>query len=133
MKIIRILILEDDIETVYKLAGCLSDIQREHEDLDLALTTLSDYFQVERYLNKEDKNTFDVILLDRDCFSGGSFHVLDFEKYPLEKIIAISSTPPYNAELKQRGVKRIVHKDYENLDRFVVEVKQHIEELLGIM
>lgn len=130
MKILRILILEDDLETVYKLVECLNSLQNTL-NLDIGTTVLSDYYQVEDYLNKAEKNVFDVVLLDRDCFSGGSFHVLDFSKYPIEKIIGISSTPPYNEELKEKGVSRIVHKDYQNLDRFIEEVKPHIEDLMA--
>jgi len=131
MKILRILILEDDLETVYKLVECLNSLQKTL-NLDIGTTVLSDYYQVNDYLNKAEKNVFDVILLDRDCFSGGSFHVLDFSKYPIEKIIGISSTPPYNAELKEKGVSRLVHKDYQNLNRFIEEVRGNIKDLLQL-
>lgn len=130
----RVLILEDDLETLQKLLGMLKnlEVKNESDGLAIAPTILSEYTQVEDYLNKAEKNIFDAILLDRDCKSAGSFHVLDFNKYPLDRIIGISSTPPYNEELGKMGVKKLVHKDYLNLDAFVDEVRKFIEELLDL-
>lgn len=130
IKTIRVLILEDDIETLSKLLQCLYLLQKRYEDIDIALTVLAEHTQVEAYLNKAEKNIFDIILLDRDCKAGGSFHVLDFNKYPVEKVIGISSVPPYNEQLQQLGVKRIVHKDYKELDVFIHEVEEHLIELI---
>lgn len=130
MNTLKVLILEDDLETLSKLLSLLDLIEKEQKGLDIAPTILSEYTQVEEYLNKVDTNKFDIILLDRDCKAGGSFHVLDLTKYPVDKIIGISSTPPYNEELRFKGVMRIVHKDYQNLDKFIEEVKKNIEELI---
>lgn len=130
MKTIHALICEDDLETLSRLLGCLNTLETEHEGYDIAPTVISEYTQVEDYLNKAEKNIFSLILLDRDCKAGGSFHCLDFNIYPVDRIIGISSTPPYNEELKQKGVKRIVHKDYQNLDKFIKEVKAQIEDLV---
>ncbi|OIP58155.1 MAG: hypothetical protein COX79_01800 [Candidatus Levybacteria bacterium CG_4_10_14_0_2_um_filter_36_16] len=131
LKDIRILLLEDDVETLSLLLQCLYKLQKHFEDrLSIAITVLSEYTQVEEYLNKVSRNVFDIILLDRDCFASGSFHVLDFNKYPPNKIIGISSIPPYNQELEAKGVKRIVWKDYQNLHAFVEQVKGHLEEML---
>lgn len=69
---------------------------------------------------------FDVILLDRDCKLGGSFHVLDIERFGPEKVIAISSVPEFNEQLKQRGVKKAILKDYQNLDKFADDVVKEI-------
>ncbi|KKQ79741.1 MAG: Lon protease [Candidatus Daviesbacteria bacterium GW2011_GWA1_38_7] len=41
---------------------------------------LSEYTQVEDYINKSKEFKFDIVLLDRDCKAGGSFHVLDIDK-----------------------------------------------------
>lgn len=102
MPTIRILILEDDILT---LATLLQKIHLLEEELlennppkDIAITILSEYTQVEEYLNKTNHIKFDVILLDRDCKACGSFHCLDFEKYGKDKIISISTTPQWNKE-----------------------------------
>lgn len=131
MKLVRILILEDDLETLSKLLQSLTALQKRFENLDLALTILAEYTQVAEYLNKADENIFDIILLDRDCKACGSFHCLDFSKYPVEKIIGISSVPPYNEELKQQGVTKIVHKDYQALDKFINEVEVNLTELIS--
>lgn len=130
IKTIRVLILEDDIETLSKLLQCLYLLQKRIVGIDIALTILSEHTQVETYLNKAEKNIFDIILLDRDCKAGGSFHVLDFDKYPVERVVGISSVPPYNEQLKQLGVERIVQKDYKELDVFIHEVEGHLMELL---
>jgi len=130
MKTIRILILEDDLETLAGLLQCLNSLEIEHEGQDIAPTVISEYTMVEQLLNRVEKNVFSAILLDRDCKAGGNFHCLDFNIYPVDRIIGISSTPPYNEELKQKGVKRLVHKDYQNLDKFIKEVKAQIEDLV---
>jgi len=134
MNTIRILILEDDLETVSILIEKLNKLQDELEGKDPAstfsVTVLAEYTQVEEYINNK-KNIYDIVLLDRDCKAGGSFHVLDIETIGVDKIISISSTPPYNEETKQRGVKRIVHKDFQNLDQFSNKVISEIEEMIG--
>ena len=60
-----------------------------------------------------------------------SFHVLNIESIGADKIISISSIPQYNEEAKQRGVKRVVWKDYQNLDKFSDEVIDELRELLN--
>lgn len=130
VKDIHVLVLEDDLETLSKLLQCLYELQNSHDNINIAVTTFSEYEPVEKYINQLDRNVFEIIILDRDTFEGGSFHVLDFNKYEPEKVIGISSIPPYNEELKAKGVKRLVHKDYQNLDTFIEKVKGHLEEML---
>ena len=134
MKTIRILILEDDILT---LATLLKKIHLLEEELcysqnsrDIAVTVLSEYMQVEEYLNKTDHIQFDVILLDRDCKACGSFHCLDLDKYGRDKIISISSTPQWNKEAMERGIKRAVHKDYFQIDKSVDRIIEEIKLIL---
>lgn len=105
-------------------------LQKRYQEKDFAVSVLAEYTQVEDYLNTADKNIFDIILLDRDCHACGSFHCLDFSKYPVEKIIAISSVPSYNEEVKKLGVSRVVHKDFQNMEVFIHGVIQHIEEMV---
>jgi hypothetical protein len=122
MRTIRILILEDDLLT---LATLLKKIHLLEEELlkanppeDIAITILAEYTQVEEYLNKTEHINFDVILLDRDCKTCGSFHCLDFEKYGKNKIISISATPQWNKEAVERGIKRVVYKDHSQIEKF---------------
>lgn len=136
METIRILILEDDLETLSKL---LEKLHRLEESLsnspnprDIAVTIFSEYTQVESYLNTTSTTTtFDVILLDRDCKLGGSFHALDINKSGVDKIISISSIPEYNEEARKMGITRIVHKDYTKLDSFADGVIEAIRNLIG--
>ena len=136
MKTIRILILEDDLETLSLLLKKLHLLEekllKNDSPNDFSVVTLSEYTQVEELINKSDNLDFDVILLDRDCKAGGSFHILDIERFGADKIISISSIPEYNEEAKARGIKRIVHKNFENLEAFSDKVIGEIEDLANI-
>lgn len=129
MKTIRVLLLEDDLKALGKLMGGLQRLE-DTKRVEIAVTVLSEYTQVEEYANKTESMTWDIVLLDRDCKAGGSFHTLDMAKIGKQKVIGISSMPDYNEQIRQLGVTRIVHKDYRQLDIFVNGVMQQIEELL---
>lgn len=135
MKTIRLLILEDDLETLSIILKKLSSLEKEFEESsspkDFSVVTLSEYTQVEEYINKNEEFKFDVVLLDRDCKLGGSFHVLNLEAIGADKIISISSIPQYNEDAARRGVKRVVWKDYRNLDNFSDKVIDEIKNLTG--
>ncbi len=130
-KTIRILILEDDLETLARLFKGLAQLEDRYADKGLSISTivLSEYQDVEGLINKSSMD-FDVILLDRDCKIGGSFHILDIDKFGADKIISISSVPQYNEETKLRGVTKIVHKDYSDLDKFADEVIRQIDTMV---
>ncbi|MBU2035994.1 hypothetical protein KKC36_00900, partial [Patescibacteria group bacterium] len=70
MKNIRILILEDDLETVEKIYSLLRQIEEEKE-VAFEVTVIPDYIQTEEFINKNPQIKFDILLLDRDCFLGG--------------------------------------------------------------
>lgn len=134
MKLKRILILEDDLETVSvlldKLAKLENELMKSDNKIEFPVTVLSEYTDVELLINNLDQKKYDIILLDRDCKIAGSFHVLDIEKFGVDKVISISSTPPYNEDAKMRGVTRVVHKDYSNLNVFADSVMEHLKELI---
>jgi hypothetical protein len=133
MKTIRILILEDDLATLAILLDKLNRLEDEFTDknVDIAITILAEYTQVEEYINQDSrKTTFDIILLDRDCKACGSFHVLDLEKIDKDKIISISSIPEYNQQAKEKGISKIVHKDLNNLETLSKKVTENIKRLL---
>ncbi len=132
MKMHRILILEDDLETLATLLKHFTLLEKriQNEGRDIAITVLSEYWQVEEHINPSTTEKFDVILLDRDCKAGGSFHALDLNKYKDSEIIGISSIPEYNDQLRAKGIQKIVFKDYKNLDDFAFEVIGLIEEIL---
>lgn len=131
MELIRILILEDDLETVSVLYKMFFELEETtNHKWEFAVTTLSEYTQVEEYVNKMEADHWNIILLDRDCKAGGSFHALDFEKFTPEKIISISSTPAWNEEAKKHGVARIVLKEFNNLEELASKVRKHIKEML---
>lgn len=127
-----ILILEDDLKTLSKLLFNLAKLE-EDQPFYLSLVVLTDYIQVEDYINNNPKAKFDIILLDRDCKLAGSFHVLNLEKFGADKTIAISSVPEYNAQLEKRGVTKIVLKDYQYLDKFAEDVVKIIGEMISKM
>lgn len=124
-----ILILEDDIRTLCAILNKLALLEH-YQPYSFALTILTDYTQVEKYINNNPEAEFDIILLDRDCRLGGSFHVLEVERLGVDKVISISSVPEYNEQAKKRGVTKSVLKDYSNLDPFVDEVAKLIGEMV---
>jgi hypothetical protein len=124
-----ILILEDDLRTLSKLLDKLFILEQD-QPYDFSLIVLTNYQQVENYINNNPKAEFDVVLLDRDCKLGGSFHTLDIERFGPEKVIAISSVPEYNKEAEKRGVKRVVHKDFKELDKFVDKVIKEVKRMV---
>lgn len=125
----KILILEDDLKTLSKILEKLSRLEQD-QPYDFCLVVLTDYIQVQDYVNNNPKAEFDIILLDRDCKLAGSFHVLDIERFGVNKIISISSVPDYNEQVKKKGVKRIVLKDYRYLDKFADQVVKEIEDMI---
>jgi hypothetical protein len=135
MKIIRILILEDDLETLSKIFDRLAKLENKYSEenfpVDFSTIVLSEYTQVEEYINKNTKFNYDLILLDRDCKIGGSFHILDIKKSGTNKIIGISSVPNYNEELHRLGVTKIVRKNYAALDDFADKISDIIGDLVN--
>lgn len=129
LKLIRILILEDDLETVSILTDRLARLDKDLSEITISVTVLSEYYQVGEYVNGLHKNRFNIVLLDRDCAIGGSFHELDIENIGPEKIISISSVPPYNDDAVQRGVSKVVFKDYKNLDSFADSVIGNVKKM----
>ena len=134
MKTIRILLLEDDLETVSLLAKELAGIEQQLQEkgIDVSLVVLSEYTMVEHYINSLDVHQYHIVLLDRDCKVGGSFHILDLNKFNKDNIISVSSVPQWNEDAQSAGVTRVVWKDYENLGEFVEKVGAEIREILGI-
>lgn len=130
MKTYKILILEDDFEAVSKIMAELYNLEGHFSPMDFDVTVLSTYEAVEKLINPQEADAYDVILLDRDCKMAGSFHILDMEKFGVHKIISISSTPTWNEEAKARGVTRVVPKSFSDLDNFAKKVAREIKYLL---
>ncbi|MBI5358810.1 hypothetical protein HZB69_04265 [Candidatus Amesbacteria bacterium] len=124
-----ILILEDDLLTLSMILDRLSKIEQD-QPYDFSVITLTNYVQVEQFINKNPAIHVDMILLDRDCKLGGSFHVADIERLGTDKVIAISSVPEYNKQAQARGVSRVVLKDYRNLDAFADRLAEEVEDLI---
>ncbi len=129
MKTCRVLILEDDLATLSKLMEALRTLEDEC-NVEIATTVLSEYSQVEDYVNRTESITWDIVLLDRDCKAGGSFHTINLEKIGTDKVIGISSMPAYNQQLRDRGITKVVNKDYEKLDDFVRSVGMLMRAML---
>lgn len=127
-----ILILEDNLKTLSKILEKLAVLE-EDQPFDFSLIILTDSKQVEDYINSNPRAKFDIILLDRDCKLARSFHILEIEKFGVEKVISISSVPGYNEDAKKRGVKKVVLKDYLYLDKFAEEVVKEIEKMIRKM
>lgn len=131
METTRVLILEDDLRALSVIMDGLFELEEElYGKTDFAVTVFSEYTQAEDYLNNLEKSEFDIVLLDRDCKLGGSFHILDFEKFDKDKIISISSTPQWNEEAKAAGITRNVPKDYMNLNDFKIRLIENIKQTI---
>jgi len=84
----RILVLEDDLETVENIFSVLRRIE-DNKEVSFAAAVLTDYIQVDEFINKSPQIKFDILLLDRDCFLGGSFHDVNFNYFDKDKVISI--------------------------------------------
>jgi hypothetical protein len=129
MKDFKILILEDDLETVSFIFSILDEIKHE-ENVSFAATVLPDYIQTDRFINKNPKINFDILLLDRDCYLGGSFHTVNLKRFDLEKVISISSVPEYNKKAQEMGIKKVVLKDFSDLRSFADKLKEEIKAII---
>ena len=127
-----ILILEDNLKVLSKILDRLFVLEGD-QSFELCVMVLTTSSQVEDYINSNPKAKFDIILLDRDCKIGGSFHVLDIERFGKEKIIGISSIEEFNNELKQKGIDKIILKDLKDMDKFVDEVVEEIKHMIRKM
>ena len=125
----QILILEDDLLVLSKLLKRLDDLE-DREPYSFHHVILADYVQVEDFVNSNSKANFDIILLDRDCKLGGSFHTLDIERFGADKVVSMSSIPEANQDAKKRGVKRSVLKDFQHLDEFADKVVAEVEDMV---
>lgn len=128
----KILILEDNYKVLSKLLEKLS-ILEDKQPFEFSLTILNDSEQVENLISNNPRAKFDIILLDRDCKINKSFHILDIEGFGVEKVIGISSVPRFNKQLQDRGVKRVVEKDFLHTDKFVDKVVAEVEEMIHKM
>jgi len=135
MKNLKVLILEDDLKTLSVIMNGLFDLEEKLFDdhINIAVTVFSEYLSVENYLNKIDKPNFDIILLDRDCKLGGSFHAINVKKFGADKFISISTQPEYNETANRMGIKRSVRKDYKHLDVFCDDLIQQIEQIANLI
>lgn len=133
--IIRILILEDDLETLSVLMKGLYILEAKYKGILISTIVFSEYNQVEKYVNKMDDDYIDIILLDRDCKVGGSFHVLDFERFNKEKIISISAISQWNDEAVFSGASKVFWKDHDNLkdwsEKLMLYVKQLVDDKIN--
>ena len=59
-KLKRILILEDNLTVVYKIIEKLS-ILEQNQKFEFSLVVLTDYDKVEKYVNKNSDDKFDII------------------------------------------------------------------------
>jgi len=124
-----ILILEDNLKVLSKILERLFVLEND-QSFELCVMVLTTSSQVEDYINSNPKANFDIILLDRDCKVGGSFHVLDIERFGKKKIIGISSIKEFNNELKQKGIDKIILKDLKDMDKFADQVVEEITYMI---
>ncbi|MEX0934399.1 MAG: hypothetical protein WDZ42_01215 [Candidatus Saccharimonadales bacterium] len=125
----HVLILEDLLEVQAVLIKELASLENELEEM-LLVTTYSSPEDVVNIINYQSADTYDVIILDRNAKSGGSFHELDIEKFGAEKIISTSSMPHLNEKIKERGVYTSVDKNLGDLSHFAKQVVNEVRKIL---
>ncbi len=130
LKSIHVLVLEDDLKTLSVIMDVLARQEQELKN-NFVVTVYSTFRDVENIVNRGTLGNFDIILLDRDCKLGGSFHVLEMEKLDTRRIIAISAIPQYNQDAVVRGVLRVVTKDHDHLDVFAMQLSEQIIGLIS--
>lgn len=130
LKSIHVLVLEDDLKTLSVIMDVLARQEQELKN-NFVVTVYSTFRDVENIVNRGTLRNFDIILLDRDCKLGGSFHVLEMEKLDTRRIIAISAIPQYNQDAVVRGVLRVVTKDHDQLDVFAMQLSEQIIGLIS--
>ena len=131
MENIKILILEDNLQTLSVIMSILGQLEEELDpEYNFMITTYSTYYDVEELVNCQSSCKYNIILLDRDCAASGSFHTLDIEKFGPEKIIAISMVKEYNEEASFRGVRRIITKNHTEFGLFALQLRNQV---LGLM
>jgi len=124
-----VLILEDNLKVLYALLSQLTTLEQD-QPYDLSVIVLTNFQQVEDYINTNEKAQLDIILIDRDCKLNKSFHVFDIERFGADKVIAISSISEYNDELRKRGVKKVVLKDLQYIDDFAKKAVKEVEKMI---
>ena len=130
MNDINVLVLEDDLETLEYILRVIKEISFNNTEKLIGVTVIPDYEKTEIFINKNPQIKYDILLLDRDCFLGGSFHVVNLKNFDLDKVISISSLPEYNDTAVKMGVKRVVSKNYDNLEDFAERLKQEILKII---
>ena len=126
----KVLILEDDLETVESIFSVLKAVEKE-KNVSFCTTVIPDHIQVQEFINKSPQIRFDILLLDRDCFLGGSFHNIDLTNFDLEKVISISSVPKNNEDAQKMGINKIILKDFSNLKEFSTKLIIEINNILS--
>lgn len=124
-----ILMLEDNLKVLSKLLDKLYTLEGNQPN-ELSVIILTNHQQVQDYINSNPKASFDIALLDYDDKIGRSFHDLEIERFGADRIISISSVPKWNEGAQKRGVRRVILKDYANLDDFADKVVKEIEIML---
>lgn len=125
-----ILILEDNLKILSKLLDKLYILEGDQPN-ELSVIVLTNGQQVQDYINSNPKAEFDIALLDFDDKLGRSFHTLEIERFNPEKIISISSVPKWNEEARKRGIKRVILKDYADMDNFADKVVAEVRKMIS--
>jgi hypothetical protein len=136
MKTIRILILEDDLKACGAILKALEELEFEamKNQVELSALVLQEHGFVEEFVNEREWSGEDIVFLDREADKGeaGSFHTLDFEKFNKDRIISISSVPDFNEDAREKGVYRVVRKDFTKMEEFGDRIKEELRDILGI-
>jgi CheY-like chemotaxis protein len=124
----KILILEDNLKALEAIRQALREL--EAEGMKLEAIIFSKAREAQEFINKVDGRKFDVVLLDYISPDDISFHEAVLSKIDPKKVIAISNTSAYNDLAREKGVLRVVRKDYSDLNGFKEELREEILKFL---
>lgn len=127
----KILILEDNLYALSALLKAFGDLEQElltRYGSDIAVTVHSTM----HVLKSEPKESYDVIILDRDDKEGVSFHDLEWDELKTDTVIGISTIDEWNQVLERMGVQHIVRKDFLELENWANNVAEKAKEILSL-
>lgn len=124
MKLVNILILEDNLTVLAVIFQTLDKLPFKFTPV-----AISTQRQVEEMVNATHQK-FDIVILDHNAPSSGTFHILNMKSVDPQRIIATSSVSAHNSKLTVFGVTRHITKDYSDLEQFSRVLAVHLTDLL---
>lgn len=126
----KILILEDNLEVIEIIMSGIRELEQELGKIMAVVVSTGK--EAEELVDSGKIGKFDVILLDCISADAITFHQAVLNKVDPQKTIAISNTPAYNNLAREKGVLRVVQKNYFDLNGFKGIIIKEIKNILNV-